>query len=458
MNSPTLTPETAENYLTNGWNYWFEIYEKKAERVLRRCFENIKATNDYSFLKRLGYKSPYNEKLCINAFQKLMVELRLLHTFLLPICGFNYTFTKKNPLQFFFRPDVVIPGFPIITTEELFYILVSLPANQKEEALQQFAGDARSLSLLRAALLEQDCSQFCFIIEENQVDTTAIGQALAIYKQLPSIEEPDSFHNLDGLITATHRVFPELTFQWPILNQSSDTVFRGYLTKKNSADKFVYTREFFDPLFLSLSKAYFLTTSPTCLSLMAPQLKACYSVFRKDSEHDFLIDTLYRMGKESIMEIPQFDMEGNTPTEPRLCPLQKAPTFTTDDSSKTKKCLSLFDSIVNGEGHWLHPSDKDCFLYLLNLTRKRPHPLRRITWYGTKWQLKCLVEVLYPNRGKKEKPDYGDMALIFIDEDGVNFNLKDTPLQRHKRTVNDPIQADREEQLIRHFKGILGVD
>ena len=144
------------------------------------------------------------------------------------------------------------------------------------------------------------------------------------------------------------------------------------------------------------------------------------------------------MGKESIMEIPQFDMEGNTPTEPRLCPLQKAPTFTTDDSSKTKKCLSLFDSIVNGEGHWLHPSDKDCFLYLLNLTRKRPHPLRRITWYGTKWQLKCLVEVLYPNR--------------------VNFNLKDTPLQRHKRTVNDPIQADREEQLIRHFKGILGVD
>lgn len=67
------------------------------------------------------------------------------------------------------------------------------------------------------------------------------------------------------------------------------------------------------------------------------------------------------------------------------------------------------------------------------------------------------MEVLYPNRRPKEKPDYGDMAKIFCDKNGEQINLKDTPLQCRKKIVNDPVQATREEALIQQIQAILKV-
>ena len=446
-----LSPEIANNVLYNCREIFYKTKSQK-RKAIRTCFYKIKSQNDYSFLKRLGYTS-FDENKCINAFEKLWVEFDLFSTFLFPFGLFLSFVTYENPLYGFV--DKVIDA-PIITTEELFLIIQQLTADQQEEVLQKIAISSNSLLHLREAVRVNDCAKFIHIIDENQIDTTALGQRLALYKELPNpkqgIVSPE--HALQGL-SMIYQTYPSFCDDIKNIRLEAPSIFQGYITKKNCYDKFVQSREVLDMVFVLSARMYY-----SILNLQhEPLLAQCLNVFRNDEDHMFLAETLRKMHREDIMQFQPTDNDGISVIDMAPLPLQKAPTCIADIYQKEKKFSLFFDKLAqNKDKPWVQKTDKECFLYLLRVTDIRPRPLRRIIWLGDKWELKCLMDVLYPNRKKKEKPDYGDMESIFCKPNGDSFNLKDTPLQRHKGTVNDPIQAEREERLIRHFKGILGVD
>lgn len=451
-NPPKDSPEAANNVLDNCRALFQETRAQK-KRTLLRCFNHIQKKGDYSFLKRLGYKV-CNEELCKNAFEKFWVEYDLYSTFLFPFGLFCYFFGMENPLMDFSGESTVNPNLPIITTEELFQILITLPPEQQEEVIQAFAPNANSLSQLRASVQDKDENYFVKIVCDNQIDTTVIGQRLALYKEASYPGAAPSGEDILRAQRYLYRLDPGLAPEINGMVPTSLPVFEGYITKNNCVDNFVKSRELLDPLFIASSRTYF-TITRRCED---PKAKLCFSVFLKDPDHAFLVETLHKMGREDVMQYDGPDDGYETlATDSGPHPLQKPPTFSESDDIRNKRVLRLWKHIAHDrDKHWVNDVDRDCFQYLLNLTDIRPRPLRRVTWTGDKWELKCLMEVLYPNRKRKEKPTYGDMAKIFCEENGKQFKLGDTPLQRHKETENDPAQAAREEALIRELEGFLG--
>ena len=443
-NLEKCTPDYARELLHGHHKEWTRM-----NRSVERCKRLIDDRKDYSFLLEIGY-SVSNADAFQDAFDLLQREAYFLEVLLIPFMGF----LRDVPSIVFYTEDEPIYS-RIISESEFFHLLLELESDEQEAYLQKIAKSTESLELLRGSLKKKDESLFIATLRNYRIDTTHIGQFLSTMQELG--QKPSTYSDIVNTAakfqeaTTTSLPLPE---RLPFFKDSSH-----YLTRNNCISSFVSAWQFVDSFFgLASAEAYGLYR----LSLadkLPYQLNYALSVFFKEKTFEYLLTFLDSLGYvDEISEDPLPDAELPKAESHELRPLVKPPLVFSDEKFGEVKCRSFFKKMVRSKDHWFREEDIECFLYLLNVTSTRPQFLRRVIWFGNKFELKCLIEVLYPNRKRREKPDYGDMAQVFCDKDGKSFNLNSNPLQKRMNHITSPRQAAEEERMMKKFARFAGVE
>ena len=422
--------------------------DKKAARAFKRCRTLIEAIGDYNFLIDMGYN-----KASWDCFLFVEEKMRWMYTFnamfLIPL----FRFLRHVPTMVFYRKDQPIAS-RIITNEELFNILMSVDSDTLERSLQVLAVDANSLASLRNAVANHDVELFLAIIKENIIDTTHLGQVLNT-----SVQLGQKVTTRSDLLNAFSVLQEALSGSFPYLPSSNMPFYyddRHYLTKKNCIASFIDATEtttfYFD---LMSAFAFALYKEQDYLPI---QLREALTVFFSDEYFPELLKLLEHLGYP-IDGNEQRSDNGEIPPKTDyqlLSPLVRPPEAFTDEISGESRCRAFFRKVAKSSKHWLRLEDEDVFLYLFNVSKERPLYLRPLVWEGDKYELKCMLEVLYPNRKRRERPDYRDMDYLFRRSNGQRFNLPDTPLQSKKKIVDDLAQARKEALLMAKFSRFTG--
>ena len=443
-NLDKCTPEYARELLLNHDKEWARI-----DRSLERCKRLIEDRGDYSFLLELGYDLGDAESFQ-HAFYLFRSEALFLEYVLIPFMDFlrivpNIAFyAKKEPIH-----------SRIISDSEFFHLLLELDSEDQEDCLQLLVERTNSLELLRKSIQTKDEDLFLSTIRDHQIDTTHLGQYLDTVRELS--KKPSSVSDLVNSASkfqeATNLSIPMPTKR-PFYLDSSH-----YLTKKNCISSFVSTWQSVERLFEISSFEMYGLYKLSLAGTLPYKLNYALSVFFKDESFQYLLSFLKECGYLDLPSENPLPAEVGPKVETHeLRPLVRPPHVFADEKYGEAKCRSFYKKMVRSKNHWFREEDIECFLYLLNVTSIRPQFLRRVIWFGAKYELKCLMEVLYPNRKSREKPDYGDMAQIFCDENGQAFNLNTDPLQSRMNHITSPNQAAREEQLMRKFARFAGVE
>ncbi len=442
-NLEKCTPEYARELLRGHHKEWMRM-----NRSLERCKRLIEDKKDYSFLLEMGY-SIGDAEAFQDAFDLLQGEACFLEVLLMPFMEF----LRVIPPMAFYTEDAPIYS-RIISESDFFRLLLALDSVDQEEYLQKLAKNTDCLQLLRDSLKKKDESLFISTLRDYQIDTTHLGQFLSTMQELG--RKPSTYSD----IVNTASTFQEATkVTIPLPEQVPFFKDNGhYLTRKNCVSSFVSAWQSVDCLFgMASAEAYGLYR----LSLadkLPYQLNYALSVFFKEKSFEYLLSFLNSIGfidETSVNSLPDVELPRTESHE--LRPLVKPPQVFSDEKFGEVKCRSFFKKMVRCKDHWFREEDIECFLYLLNVTSARPQFLRRVIWFGNKFELKCLIEVLYPNRKRREKPDYGDMAQVFCDKDGKSFNLNSNPLQKRMNHITSPRQAAEEERIMKKFARFAGV-
>lgn len=443
-NTYNYSPELAKETLLKA-RAEVERDIKQIIRSFKRIGQLIIAAGDFSFLQELGYQDQSQE-----CFEFVTEELYLRYVFSSALLTPLHKFMAKVPAMLFYQPDISFSS-RIITNDELFEALQLLSPENIDLVLQRLARSTNSLEALKLSLSTQDKELFVSTIKKDNVDTTLLGKIVYSLTQFREVAttKPELVHQLSILeqeTTLSMRV-PEGV---PFFLDSSH-----YLTKKNCVRSFVSAWNTVSDLFrIEANYAYALYSNQDTFPI---QIREGISVFLQDDYFLRFITYLKERGYLDRVEASTVEQTNTNRFFQELRPLAPPPTALASDQHSEVKWRSFFTKMVRDDKHWLQKEDEESFLYLLNVKKERPLNLRPVVWNGDKFELKCLMEVLYPNRRPKQKPDYGDMAKIFCDKNGHMFKLKNTPLQCRKKVINDPVQAAREDALIQKFKIFLGV-
>ncbi len=444
LNLDKCTPEYARELLLNHDKEWAKI-----DRSLDRCKRLIEDRGDYSFLLGLGYDLGDAE-----SFQDAFYLFRSEALFLeYVLCPFG-EFLRIVPNLAFYDKDEPIHS-RIISDSEFFHLLLELDSEDQEECLQLLAERTNSLELLRKSIQTKDEDLFLSTIRDHQIDTTHLGQYLNTMRELS--KKPSSvsdFVNAASKFQEATKVAIPIPTNRLFYKDSSQ-----YLTKKNCVSRFVSTWKSVESLFEFFSFEMYGIYKLSLAGRLPCKLNYALSVFYSDESFQYLLSFLKECGYLDLRSENPLPAEVGPKVETHeLRPLVRPPHVFADEKYGEAKCRSFYKKMVRSKNHWFREEDIECFLYLLNVTSIRPQFLRRVIWFGAKYELKCLMEVLYPNRKSREKPDYGDMAQIFCDENGQAFNLNTDPLQSRMNHITSPNQAAREEQLMRKFARFAGVE
>ena len=417
--------------------------DKKAERAFKRCRTLIEACGDYHFLIDMGYN-----KASLDCFLFVEEKMRWMYTFnamfLIPL----FRFLRHVPTMVFYRKDPPIAS-SIITNEELFNILLSVDSDTLDRSLQVLAVDADSLASLGNAIANHDVDHFISIIKGNNIDTTHLGQFLNLNVQLGQ-----KIASRSDLLNAFSLLQEALSGTFPYLPPSNIPFYyddRHYLTKKNCIASFIYATDATTYYFDWMSAlAFALYHEQDSLPF---QLRDALNVFFSDEYFPELLKFLKHLGYP-LDGTAQKSENGEQPPETNhqvLHPLVRPPEAFSDEIFGESLCRSFFKRVAKCSGHWLRPEDEDLFLFLFNVSKERPLYLRPLVWDGHKYELKCMLEVLYPNRKRRERPDYRDMDHLFRRSNGQRFDLPSTPLQCKKKVIDNPDQARKEERLMAKY-------
>lgn len=436
------TPEYARELLQNH-----ESELRRIRLAMERCKRLIDEGKDYSFLHGLGY-SVDNAESFQEAYSLLLIEAFLLEALLAPFMHF----LRIVPTSALYNKEAPIYS-RIITESELFHLLLDLGTNDQETYLQRLVNSAGALEMLRRALHEQNEALFLSTLRNHQIDTTGLGQFLNTVREME--QKPSTYSDLVNAASAL-RDATKVSFTLPA--QPPFFMDKGhYLTKQNCITSFVSAWQAVESLFMMFSSEMYGMYRLSLEDKLPYQLNYALSVFFKEESFQHLLTILKVSGFiDSFTEIsaPDFSSE-DVSNAPR--PLVKPPKVFSEKEYGEEKCRSFFKKMVRCKKHWFREEDLECFVYLMNVTNCRPQFLRRVIWFGDKYELKCLMEVLYPNRKKKEKPDYGEMDLVFCDKNGRSFNLKNTPLQCRMNHITSPEQAAKEERIMKSFARFAGL-
>ena len=422
--------------------------DKKAERAFKRCRTLIEARGDFNFLIDMGYN-----KASLDCFLFVEEKMRWLYTFntmfLIPL----FCFLRHVPTMVFYRKDPPIAS-RLITNEELFKILLTVESDTLDRSLQELAVDADSLASLGISVANHDVELFLSIIKEKSIDTSNLGRFLNMNVQLGQ-----EITSRSDLLNAFSVLQEALSGSFPYLPPSKIPFYyddRHYLTKKNCIASFIDASEtttfYFD---LMSAFAFSLYHEQDYLPI---QLKEALTVFFSDEYFPYLLKLLKHYGYpvDGSDQLPDNGETSSKTDYQVLSPLVHPPEVFSDEISGESRCRSFFKRVARSTKHWLRPEDEDIFLYLFNVSKERPLYLRPLVWDGHKYELKCMLEVLYPNRKRRERPDYRDMDLIFRRLNGKRFDLPSTPLQCKKKVIDNPDQARKEEQLMEKFIRFTG--
>ena len=435
-------PEFARELLQN--------HHKECNRIehsMERCKRLIEDRNDYSFLHELGY-SVDNADSFQDAYDVLLGEAYFLEILLVPFMRF----LREVPKASFYDNDT--PLFSrIISESDFFHLLLELDSKEQEEYLQRLVKRSDSLELLRKSIQEKDEALFLSTLKTHQIYTTRLGQFL------------NTVHNLENkptvysdIINAASTFQEATTISIPL--PSVIPFFKDknhYLTKKNCITSFVSAWQSVESLF-SLTSAEMYGLYKLSLADKLPyRLNYALSVFFNEESFGHLLTFLKGCGFLDALSENSIPEDTPVVTSHELRPLAKPPRVFSEDENGEAKCRAFFMKMVRSKAHWFREEDLECFLYLMNVSETRPRFLHQIIWFGDKYELKCLMEILYPNRKRKEKPDYGDMNQIFCDKDGRSFNLKNTPLQCRMNHITSPEQAAKEVRIMKRFARFAGV-
>lgn len=443
LNLAKCTPEYARELLRDHRTEWV-----KMNRSLARCKRLIEDRKDYSFLLEIGY-SIGNEESFQNAYDILEGEACFLEVLLIPFMDF----LRIVPVIAFYTNDAPIHS-RIVSESEFYHLLLELVPEEQEECLQILVKRTESLELLRESLQKNEEALFIKTIRDHQIDTTHLGQFLNTMRELERkpTTHSDLVNSASKFQEATKVSIP-LPAQIPFFKDSGH-----YLTKKNCILSFVSAWQSVESMFCVTSAEMYGLYKLSLADKLPYQLNYALSVFFEEQSFEYLLTFLKGTGfLDSLSDNPLPDKECPKLESHDLRPLVRPPQVFSDEVYGEVKCRSFFKKMVKSKEHWFREEDIECLLYLLNVTSTRPQFLRRVIWFGNKYELKCLMEVLYPNRKRKEKPDYGDMDFIFCDEDGQSFNLKNDPLQSRMDHVSSPKQAAVEERIMKKFARFAGV-
>lgn len=429
---------------------------KRVIKTLERCVHLIDEKNDYSFLHQIRFHDADKDAFHAAA-TFLFYETYFNATLLEPFALFLRDAFLANPLLFYDKDEVLSHT---ISIEDLFTLLLSLENSLQVSTIERISNEKGVREALLLALKDNDYELFVSSIANNYETARHLGSFLSIYKEVLNLNSSGDITRADYISLLSHAQFfapNTIESPLPVFEVLNPTLFDGYLTSNNCIEKFINTY----------------TNEHSFFQLCAPMLFAfrdfrgdiifqdALSLFHTDNGIFFqLTKWLKNIGVLHLFinnhnNTVEDSKETDTPSPVRsgLTPLPKPKLLQTEQRGNSVY-KSLFRFLV--KKGFLRKDDEVFFAYLLGISNAYPLLLNRVVWFGDKWELKCLMEVLYPNRRPKEKPDYGDMSQIFCDKNGEKINLKDTPLQCRKKTINDPVQAAREEALIREFQSLLG--
>lgn len=418
-------------------------------KSLGRCSAIIKEKKDYSFLHRIG--SFDENELCFRvAYTYLFYDSYFNSALLIPFTEFVHNAYISNP--FLFYRDSEITPLRTVPSDVFYELLCDLSYELQVSTIERISDDVTIRQALYSSINNKDQKLFEDTVEKCWANASRVSCFLAIYKETDSLELKTRA-DLISAIANIQSYVSNCTFPTPPI-EDAPTLYKGYLTRNNCVEKFVNTYDVEHTLFEEA-----LTLFASLRNYQGDIVfQDALSLFYKDNGiYPMLIKWLKSIG---VYDLYFNDKEGNakdiTPKGfPSLQilphPLPQSHVLLGGQHRITLLFKSLFKMGL------LRKEDMDVFTYLLGFSDIAPISIRRIVWLGDKYELKCLMEVLYPNRRLKEKPNYGDMAKIFSDKNGEQINLKDTPLQCRKKTINDPVQAAREEAFIRKIQIILGV-
>jgi len=435
-----------------------EFYKKfsKTLQPLKRCYGLIKEIGEYDFLVSLGYnQADYNT--FFDAATNALSCYRITETIFVPLSNVLLEELQANPLVFYNESERL--GSPILSREELFDAIKTFELSTRESILQQLANSNPSFSKLREAIESNDFLKFSYTLDEYNIDTTAIGQAICFVR---TILNSPVFESYPDVLDVADYLHQSSLHRLEIRLPGNPSVIKSRTTRNNCIKKFCWYHTFFISTFIQVFylNNLFFESQPT----ISPVLRQLWMVVKETEEYKEGYEFFSAMCpdlKEHLDSIRPHQ-EPDVPvsvSEQSLTirPLSRRPTVFQGQIG-VSRAEKLFLSLTNNG--YLH-TDRDNFFYLFRITSKQPaFGVKRIVWLKKKYQLQALLYVLYPVRkytNSKHPIKKTDMDKIFCDSDGNNFNLSNTPLQREKRkgSKTDAERREIEEHAIHYFQKML---
>lgn len=431
------------------------LIRKAFVKKLTRCREFVMGKKDFSFLHRLGIEEA-NEGTAQAVFSILYNVNHFNIVLMVPFGIFIQDAFKSNPFLFY-EDSTAVPA-KRISNELFLQFLRSLDETLQVSAVELLSNDIVIRDSLLLSIDNNNDDLFNTAIEKCGANALRISSLLAVHNELCKLSSMDNtvYADIISFYSLLQTYIPGILFS-RLPPAGVTTLYEGYLTSSNCVEKLINTYE---------QEMYLFSEGISSIRWAESyrgdiRFQNALTLFYQDNNilpairawaQENGIYKYYFCDDVNAHEVP------NDKYPPSVCiiprPLPRS-VLLLDEHHEASLCKLLFKWLV--KERFLRKEDWDVFAYLLGVSDTSPISVQRIVWLGDKYELKCLMEVLYPNRRPKEKPDYGDMAKIFCDKNGEQINLKDTPLQCRKKIVNDPVQATREEALIQQIQAILKV-